>query len=98
MTRSITLLLILVVIAVWSPGVQAQDEKKLGWFLTGDVSWVGTSGNSDLSTIGFGGTLRRVWPRSVFSLKGNFIHQLYIVVALFQRPDAGLTHHGKSFR
>ena len=38
---------------------QAQDERELGWFLTGEVTGVWTSGNSESNTLGLAATVRR---------------------------------------
>ena len=74
MSRLIAILSVVLLVTGSAGGARAQDEEeKLGSFLTAEVSWVGTAGNSELSTIGFGGTWRYIWTRSVFTLKGNFI-------------------------
>jgi putative salt-induced outer membrane protein YdiY len=43
---------------------QAQDEREVGWFLTGEVTGVWTSGNSESNTLGLAATVRRIWNSS----------------------------------
>lgn len=42
------------------------EEKKLGWFDTGELSFVMTSGNSSTETLGVKNTLTYVWEKSLF--------------------------------
>ena len=45
--------------------VRAQDdEKKLGWFFTAELSSIVTAGNSESNTFGLKANLRRVWEKS----------------------------------
>lgn len=57
---------------VGSPA-SAQDEKETGWFLTGELSYVQTAGNSESNTVGAGATLRRVWQRSELKFDGGAV-------------------------
>lgn len=52
---------------------RAQDEREFGWFLTGEVTGVWTSGNSESYTLGLAATLRRVWERSEFKLDAGAV-------------------------
>jgi putative salt-induced outer membrane protein YdiY len=51
----------------------AQDEKELGWFLTGEVTGVWTSGNSESNTLGLAATLRRLWEKSELKFDGGAV-------------------------
>lgn len=67
------LMAMIVLVLIGAQNIQAQDdeEKKLGWFFTAELSLVRTNGNSESSTIGFGGTARRVWERSALLFEGG---------------------------
>jgi hypothetical protein len=52
---------------------QAQDERQLGWFLTGEVSGVWTSGNSESNTLGLATTVRRLWENSELKFDGGAV-------------------------
>lgn len=49
----------------------ADDEELLGWYLDAELALVSTSGNSETSTLGFGGKLRRLWTRSELTFTGG---------------------------
>jgi putative salt-induced outer membrane protein YdiY len=58
-------------VTLLATSVLAQDdeeEKKYGWFFSADLAWVMTSGNAEANTLGFGGTVRRVWESSVLKI------------------------------
>jgi putative salt-induced outer membrane protein YdiY len=52
---------------------QAQDERELGWFLTGEVTGVWTSGNSESNTLGLAATVRRLWDNSELKFDGGAV-------------------------
>lgn len=49
----------------------AADPEPTGWYFDAELASVLTSGNSESSTVGFGGKLRRVWTRSELTFKGG---------------------------
>jgi putative salt-induced outer membrane protein YdiY len=52
---------------------QAQDDNELGWFLTGEVTGVWTSGNSESNTLGLAATVRRLWDNSELRFDGGAV-------------------------
>lgn len=50
---------------------QDEEEKKLGWFDTAELSFVATNGNAKASTLGFRNTLLRVWPEAQFNIEAG---------------------------
>ena len=51
----------------------AQEEEKLGWFFTAELTYVLTAGNSQASTMGGDFTLRHVWERDELKFEGGAI-------------------------
>ncbi len=47
----------------------AEEEPKTGWFDTTELTYVFTSGNAEISTLGFKNDLTRLWDGAEFSLK-----------------------------
>ena len=63
-------LLVAAVVLLFTPVALAQEEgKELGWFDTADFSLVMTSGNSEITTLGFNNLLQRKWEKSLFEFK-----------------------------
>jgi putative salt-induced outer membrane protein YdiY len=59
-----------------SPPCRAEDppaEKKLGWGDAAELAYVATSGNSELSTLGFKNTLTRTWEDALLEVKAGGI-------------------------
>ena len=54
-----------------SPLAAQDDEKKLGWFDSAEVSLFMTSGNAEAESLALRNTLRRVWEDSVFTLSAG---------------------------
>ena len=53
--------------------VKGEDEPKLGWFNSTDLSLVVTEGNSDSTTLGFSDQLRYVWRQSRLEFEVNVV-------------------------
>jgi putative salt-induced outer membrane protein YdiY len=69
-----TLLLFSVLLGATSSAVWAQDEEnKLRWYFTTELTSVVTTGNSESSTFGLVATLRRPYERSELKLDGGAI-------------------------
>jgi len=49
----------------------ADDDDVPGWYFDAELASVITSGNSESSTLGFGGNLRRLWTKSELTLRGG---------------------------
>jgi len=49
----------------------ADDGEPTGWYLDAELAMVATSGNSETSTLGFGGKLRRLWTKSELTFDGG---------------------------
>ena len=62
--------LVTAVVFLFTPVALAQEEgKELGWSDTADFSLVMTSGNSEITTLGFNNLLQRKWEKSLFEFK-----------------------------
>jgi putative salt-induced outer membrane protein len=48
-----------------------EEEEKLGWSSTAELSFVLTSGNSETSTLGFSGSAERAWTRALLELQAG---------------------------
>lgn len=69
---AVTLLLILAAGVLGPPSLHAQDdERELGWFYDGELTFVLTAGNARANTFGFGAGVRRVWERTELRLRGG---------------------------
>jgi post-segregation antitoxin (ccd killing protein) len=55
------------------PRIAPIAESKIGWFNATELSVVLTDGNASTQTFGFDNTLRRVWERSRFQFKVDYV-------------------------
>ena len=63
-----------IIVVASSPDVWAQDdENKLRWYFTTELTSVVTTGNSESSTFGLVATLRRLYERAELNLDGGAI-------------------------
>jgi putative salt-induced outer membrane protein YdiY len=66
--------LLLALLVRGTPQVWAQDEAdKYRWYLTMELSSVVTTGNSESSTLGFVGKVRRVWELAELTIDGGAV-------------------------
>jgi putative salt-induced outer membrane protein YdiY len=57
---------------IWTGLAWAADDEELpGWYLDAELALVATGGNSETSTLGFGGKLRRLWTKSELTFTGG---------------------------
>lgn len=66
----ITTTLLIVAMVICADQVIAGD-KVPGWYLEAELASVMTAGNSESSTFGFGGKVRRLWTRSELTVTGG---------------------------
>jgi len=70
-TRSVPILALLMLVFA-SRNIAAQnEERRLGWFDTGELSFVAARGNSRTSTFGFRNMLSRVWEKAQLSIEAK---------------------------
>jgi len=66
------LLVTAVLVSIWAGASWAADDGELpGWYLDAELAMVATAGNSETSTLGFGGKLRRLWTKSELTFTGG---------------------------
>lgn len=58
-------------LASWQPAVAEDEEPKLGWSSTAELSFVLTAGNSESTTLGFGSNTERKWTDALLQVKLN---------------------------
>ena len=68
---------------------QAQEEKKLGWGDSAEVSFVTTNGNAEANTLGLRNVLTRTWDDALFSFEAAALRATTgttSVSAIWRRP------------
>ncbi len=66
------ILITAVLVSIWAGASWAADDgEPTGWHLDSELAMVMTGGNSETSTLGFGGKLRRLWTKSELTFTGG---------------------------
>lgn len=60
-----------ILLVILTGAALAAEGDKPGWYLDAELASVMTGGNSESTTLGLGGKLRRLWTRSEFTLDGG---------------------------
>ena len=71
MQRFVSAILATAILTTLTAGVAWSDDELPGWYLDAELALVATGGNSESSTLGLGGKLRRLWTKSELTFSGG---------------------------
>ena len=70
-SRVFTAVALALAAALWALPSSAEEEKKIGWASTAELSYVQVSGNAEASTWGFADKNVRTWENASLTLKAG---------------------------